>query len=107
MPKQETIILPKTQEILSTMGEQIKLARLRRHLTAELVAQRAGLSRTTVIAIEKGKPSVSMGSYAAVLHALNDLDKDLFLIAKDDELGRKLQDLELPTRVRGRKRKGV
>ena len=107
MPKQETIILPKTQEILSTMGEQIKLARLRRHLTAQLVAQRAGLSRAAVIAIEKGKPSVSMGSYAAVLHALNDLDKDLLLIAKDDELGRKLQDLELPTRGRGRKRKGL
>ena len=107
MPKQETIILPKTQEILSTMGEQIKLARLRRHLTAELVAQRAGLSRATVIAIEKGKPSVSIGSYAAVLHALNDLDKDVLFIAKDDELGRKLQDLELPTRGRGRKRREV
>lgn len=107
MPKREIIILPKTQEMLSTMGEQIKLARLRRHLTEELVAQRAGLSRATVIAVEKGKPSVSMGSYAAVLHALNNLDGDLLLIAKDDEFGRKLQDLELPTRARGRKRKRV
>lgn len=43
-------------------------------------------------------------SHAAVLHALNNLDKDLLLIAKDDELGRKLQDLELVTRKRAQKK---
>ena len=82
------------------MGEQIRLARLRRHLPSELVAERANLSRATVTAIEKGSPSVAMGSYAAVLHALNGLDKDLLLLAKDDELGRKLQDLARPRRQR-------
>ena len=45
--------------------------------------------------MEKGSSSVSIGSYAAVLHALNGMDRDLLLIAKDDELGRKLQDLGL------------
>ena len=83
-----------------TAGEQIKLARLRRHLSAELVAERAGVSRATVWNVEKGSPSVAIGIYAAVLHALNNMDKDLLLVAKDDELGRKLQDLELTTRKR-------
>ena len=100
MNRKTTTIMPKTQSILTQMGEQIRLARLRRHLTAELVAERAGISRVTLSNIEKGSPSVAIGSYAAVLHALNGIDKDLLLVAKDDELGRKLQDLELPTRRR-------
>ena len=85
------------------MGEQIKLARLRRNLATELVAERAGISRATLWAVEKGTPTVSMGTYAAVLHALGGLDKDLELIAKDDEFGRKLQDLQLPTRKRAKR----
>lgn len=104
MSKKATVVLPQTQEILDQMGEQIRLARLRRHLSAELVAERAGLSRMTLSNIEKGSPSVAIGSYAAVLHALNGMDKDLLLVAKDDELGRKLQDLELPTRRRAPKK---
>ena len=100
MNRKTTAIMPKTQSILTQMGEQIRLARLRRHLTAELVAERAGISRVTLSNNEKGSPSVAIGSYAAVLHALNGMDKDLLLVAKDDELGRKLQDLELPTRRR-------
>ena len=103
MKKRATILLPKTQAILVQMGEQIRLARLRRHLSAELIAERAGISRMTLSSIEKGSPSVSIGSYAAVLQALNNMDADLLLIAKDDELGRKLQDLELPTRKRAPK----
>ena len=100
MDKRTTVILPQTQRMLNQMGEQIRLARLRRRLTAELVAERAGISRVTLSNIEKGSPSVAIGSYAAVLHALNGMDKDLLLVAKDDELGRKLQDLGLPTRCR-------
>lgn len=104
MSKKTTTLLPKTQEILAQMGEQIRLARLRRHLSAELVAERADISRVTLSNIEKGSPSVAIGSYAAVLHALNNMDSDLLLIAKDDELGRKLQDLELPARRRAPKK---
>ena len=104
MSKKTTVVLPQTQEILIQMGEQIRLARLRRHLSAELVAERADISRMTLSNIEKGSPSVAIGSYAAVLHALNGMDKDLLLVAKDDELGRKLQDLELPTRRRAPKK---
>ena len=104
MKERTTVILPQTQRMLNQMGEQICLARLRRQLTAELVAERAGISRVTLSKIEKGSPSVAIGSYAAVLHALNGTDKDLLLVAKDDELGRKLQDLGLSTRRRAPKR---
>ena len=93
-------IMPSTQEILKTMGMQIKLARLRRNLSVELVAERAGISRASLWNVEKGSPSVAIGIYAAVLHALNNMDQDLLLVAKDDELGRKLQDLNLPVRKR-------
>lgn len=103
MGKKGVTILPQTQEILNQMGEQIKLARLRRHLSVELVAERAGISRATLWNVERGSPSVAIGIYASVLHALNNMDKDLLLIAKDDELGRKLQDLDLPVRKRAPK----
>ncbi|MCD8301368.1 MAG: helix-turn-helix domain-containing protein [Clostridiales bacterium] len=102
MAKKSVVIMPETQKILETVGGQIKLARLRRSLTAELVAERAGISRATLWAVEKGSPSVAFGIYAAVLHALNNMDSDLLAIARDDELGRTLQDLNLtvPKRVR-------
>lgn len=106
MSKRTTVIMPQTEKILAQMGEQIKLARLRRKLSAELVAERASISRATLWAIEKGSPSVAIGMYAAVLHALNGMDKDLALVAKDDEFGRKLQDLELVTRKRAPKKSG-
>lgn len=88
-------IMPDTENILKTMGEQIKMARLRRRLSATLVAERAGISRSTLWKVENGNPSVAVGIYAAVLHALNNMDKDLLKIAGDDELGRKLQNMDL------------
>ena len=107
MPKKSIVLLPETLNILEQMGLQIKYARLRRKISAEIVAERAGISRATLCAIEKGSPSVAMGCYAAVLHALNYMDKDLLSVAKDDELGRKLQDLDLHVQKRVRKKKLV
>lgn len=103
MPKRKIAILPKTKRILTEMGENIKLARLRRKLSAEQVAERANISRPTLSAIEKGSPTVSMGAYLMVLQVLG-LEKDLGLLAKDDELGRKLQDAEISTAKRAPKR---
>lgn len=103
MPKKETIILPKTRRILEEMGENIKLARLRRKLSSEQVAERANISRPTLSSIEKGKPTVSIGAYLLVLQVLG-LEKDFLLLAKDDVLGRKLQDAEIKTNARAPKR---
>ena len=106
MGKKAVVLLPQTQAILETMGEQIKMARLRRRISAALVAERAGISRATLWSVEKGSPSVAIGIYAAVLHALYGMDTDLLLVAQDDALGRKLQDLALPLRRRAPKNKG-
>ena len=98
-------IVPTTEEILKNMGEQIKLARLRRDLSATLVAERAGISRASLWKVEAGNPSVAIGIYAAVLHALGGMDTDLELVARDDKRGRQMQDLNLITRKRATRRK--
>lgn len=100
MAKTATLVYPRTKSNLEIMGEQIKLARLRRSLSASLVCERAGISRTTLWQIEKGCPTVSIGAYSAVLHALGGLDDDLTLVAKDDETGRTFQDLGLKVKKR-------
>ena len=88
---------------MTIMGEQIKLARLRRNLSIAQIAERATCSPLTVNRIEKGSPTVSMGIYARVLYALQ-LDDDLLLLAKQDTLGRTLQDLGLKHRQRASKK---
>ncbi|MEA4905222.1 hypothetical protein SDC9_194611 [bioreactor metagenome] len=100
----KTVLLPRLTRVLGDLGGNIKLARLRRKLTAEQVAERAGISRSTLWQIEKGAPSVSLGTYAQVLFVLG-LEKDLQSIAKDDVLGRKLQDAELSVGKRAPKTK--
>jgi transcriptional regulator with XRE-family HTH domain len=94
MKSKKTVLFPKHQKVLDVLGEQIKLARKRRKLTTIQVAERASIDRTTLYQIEKGNPSVSMGSYFNVLRVLN-LQDDFLKLASDDEFGRKLQDLEL------------
>lgn len=79
---------------LEIMGEQIMMARKRRHLSMQDVAERATVTRLTVSKVEHGDPTVSMGIYARVLFALN-LENDITLLASDDALGRQLQDAEL------------
>ncbi len=90
----------KLEQKMQTVGEQIKLARLRRNLSVAQVAERATCSPLTVARIEKGAATVAIGIYLRVLYALQ-LDDDILLLAQKDELGRTLQDLSL---VKDRKR---
>jgi transcriptional regulator with XRE-family HTH domain len=106
MPRQSAPTHPFVQRLLRELGENIRLARLRRGFSMELVAERAGMSRPTLRAVEHGEPAVTLGSYANVLHSLG-LHADLAMLARDDELGRKLQDAKLPTRRRAPKRTRV
>lgn len=100
MAKKTQPMYPGMEKNLEIMGEQIKLARLRRSLSVNTVCDRAGVSRATLWQIEKGSSTVSMGAYCAVLHALGGMDKDLTLIARDDVTGRTFQDLKLTTKKR-------
>ena len=99
MPKKKNIILPSLQRSLTDLGENIRLARLRRKFSTIQISERAGIARNTLRAIERGDPSVAFGAYANVLFCLG-LEKDLGLIAHDDELGRRLQDAGLSTKAR-------
>ena len=88
---------------MQVVREQIKLARLRRNLSVAQVAERATCSPLTVSRIEKGTPTVAIGIYLRVLYAMQ-LDDDILSLAKDDELGRALQDMSLPQRERASKK---
>jgi len=103
MPKKKLVLLPRIQRILKEVGENIKLARLRRKLSIEQVAERANISKPTLTSIEKGVSTVSIGAYLQVLTIIG-LEYDFLLLAKDDELGRKLQDLNLVTKKRAPKK---
>ena len=88
------------EENMKIVGEQIKLARLRRNLSRAQVAERAMCSELTEARVEKGSPTVAIGTYLRILYALQ-LEDDILLIAKDDPLGQQLQDIAL---LRNRKR---
>jgi len=96
-------LLPKEKRILETVGENIKLARLRRRLTTEQVSKRANIGRSTLWHVEKGSEHISIGIILQVLSVLG-LAQDLKNIAEDDLLGRKLQDAKLITKKRGPKK---
>ena len=103
MASRKPLLMPSLKKILDELGENIKLARLRRKLSAEQVAERANISRPTLLSIEKGSSGVAMGAYAQVLFVLG-LEKDLLTLAADDELGRKLQDADLVVKERAPKK---
>ena len=94
MPSKPQPIFPNEQKILVNLGERIKLDRLRRGMSAEVLAQRSSISRMTLHRAEKGHAAVALGTYLRILAALQ-LQDDFNLLAKDDQLGRLLQDLEL------------
>ena len=105
MPRKPPAIFPQEQHLLSEFGERLRLARRRRKLSGAEVAQRAGVSRTTLYKVEAGDPGATLGSYVRVLTTLG-LQDDLNQLAADDRLGRKLQDLALepaPTQKRSRR----
>lgn len=86
---------PSVVRQLKELGERLRLARLRRQLTTELFAERMGISRETLRRLELGDPTIAMGTYMRALRVLG-LDSDIDAVARDDTLGRKLQDLALP-----------
>ena len=103
MGKQKTILLPSQQRILNGLAENIRYARLRRDLSAEQIAERAGIGRSTLVKVEKGDQGVAIGTYLKVLFALG-LADDLKKVAADDVLGRRLQDAKINVREKASKK---
>ena len=106
MGKTTPSLVPRVARLLDGLGAHLKLARLRRKYSAETVAQRAGITRRTLSKVEQGDPAVALGVYARVMQVLR-LEEDLALLAKDDELGRKLQDAGILAKLRAPKRGSV
>lgn len=96
MPRKPPIIFPMEQKLLAQLGERLKLARMRRKLSTTVVAQRAGISRSSLYKAEAGDAGVTMGTYLRVMAVLG-LEMDINALASDDKVGRKLQDLALET----------
>jgi len=94
MPSKPPIVFPQEQTLLTALGERLRLARLRRKLSTAVVAQRAGMSRTSVYKVEAGDAGATLGTYLRVLAVLG-LQADFNALAADDKVGRKLQDLAL------------
>lgn len=97
MPRTFQRPFPSVDKQMRAFGERLKLARLRRELSTALFAERVGISRDTLNRLEKGDPNIALGTYLRALRVLG-LDADINALARDDELGRKLQDLRLPGR---------
>jgi transcriptional regulator with XRE-family HTH domain len=101
---------PSQKKLLESLGERLRLARLRRRLSAELTCERAGISRMTLYRAERGSADVALGTLLRILSVLG-LDADLDLIGRDDKFGRLLQDQQLTPRrtrnVASRKSKSV
>lgn len=104
MKSKGAIYTQKQKNVLARMGENIKLARLRRKMSIRSMAERAGIAVSTLTNIEDGSPSVSLGSYLQVLSILR-LEEDLTLIADQDPLGRQIQDAGLVVKKRAPKKK--
>ncbi len=103
MSNRVSVIYPSSAKELEALGQRLRDARLRRRFSMETVCVRADISRPTLYKVEQGNPSVSLGVYVQVLRVLG-LQEDLGLIAKEDALGRRLQDETLPQRKRAPRR---
>ncbi len=97
--KRGAVVFPKNRKILHNLGENITLAMKRRKISQDMMSKRTGISKPTLRKIANGDPSVSIGHYINVLAVLG-LQSDFDKIALDDELGRKIQDIELLNRKR-------
>lgn len=92
--KKQNVLYPKAAKALKRMGENLRLARRRRKITASMMAERANMSLMTLRSLERGSAHVSMCNYMAVISCLGFQD-DIASVAANDILGRDLQDAAL------------
>lgn len=91
---------PETLLLCERIGQAIKRIRIRRKLTQQQVAERAGLSTQTMTRLEKGDPGLSMANALEVLMVLErSTATRLVELMEADEPGRVLADRSLPSKV--------
>jgi transcriptional regulator with XRE-family HTH domain len=95
MPAGQPAISPSGSALLTEFGARLRAARLRRRLSSEQVAQRAGVSRMTLFRAEKGEAAVALGTYLRILEVLR-LESDISLLARADELGHRIEQQAAP-----------
>ena len=89
------------RKALRKLGQDIRDARLRRRIPTVIMSQRALVTRTTLHKVEKGDPTVSMGTYCTVLFVLGMTERLAELAdARFDRLGLVLEEERLPKRIR-------
>lgn len=86
---------------MSAFGERLRAARMRRRITTIVFAKRMDVSRDTLNRLEKGDPTIALGTYMRALHLLG-LEKDFDVVARDEDFSRKLHELGLPERLGSR-----
>jgi transcriptional regulator with XRE-family HTH domain len=94
MPRSARPLFPRTQQRADALGERLRLARLRRRMSLAELAARVGVTRQTLSRLEHGDLSTGLGVLASVLGVLG-LEEDLDQLARDDEIGQRLQDVRL------------
>lgn len=103
MPKRAPPVFPAARRQLIGLGERLAAARKRRRMTQRTLAVRAGISIPTLRKLEMGDAGVSLATVARILQVLG-LANDIDAIAADDELGRRLQDIQQKAPPRGRRK---
>ena len=98
-----SVLLPiPVRHALRKLGHDIRDARRRRRIPVAIAAQRASISRTTLVKIEKGDPGVAIGIYATVLFVMGMVERLADLAdPKNDSVGLQLEEENLPQRIRG------
>jgi hypothetical protein len=93
---------------LRKLGQDIRDARRRRRIPVAVAAERASISKTTWLKVEKGDPGVLVGTYICVLFVLGLVDRVSALADPSiDSVGLRLEEEQLPQRIRQRKRKSA
>src|SRR5579863_5312063 len=105
--KPATILPIPARRALRKLGHDIRDARRRRRIPAAIAAERASISRTTLVKIEKGDPGVAMGLYSTVLFVMGMAER-LGDVAdpRNDNVGLQLEEERLPQRIRSKRTKG-
>lgn len=101
--KTDKALSNKLQQSLRKLGEQLKIARIKRKMTQQDVANLICSTKSTIHRLEKGEPGVGIGTLAAVLDVFQ-MEDSLLLIADPDRdrLGNALMGTELPNRVKSK-----